>query len=83
MMKVRNMFENIDVERQKNRFAMDICRHIVWALHDAMVEYFTVRCCPADFSQGAMVEWSEIDLSELVQAVRYVRTVELASFPME
>jgi len=70
-----------NVLKNKKKFAKDICRKIAWAIHDAIVEFFSVHCSPSECSQGADVEWPTCDLTEIVQAVRHARPLVTGSFP--
>lgn len=64
--------ENEYVEAARKQFTPLLCRQIVWAIHEAMVEYFSTKLRPEHFAQGADTPWPETDgFEDVYKAIRY------------
>ena len=72
LLKMCNAMKNKYVVAAYKQFTPLLCRQIVWAIHEAMVEYFSTKLRPEHFAQGYPTQWPESNgFDDIFKAIRY------------
>ena len=84
LLRMRQALDNRFVQTARMKFTAQRCRQIIWAIHEAMVDFFSHKCTPNDFAEGADTPWPETDgFEDVYKCIRYGTPIKRDYFPTE
>ena len=69
------------VINQEHKFTEELCKQVVWAIHEDKCEFFSVRLHPDDFGVGKTPSFPTSDLDEMVYPLKHLNPILRGSFP--